>query len=89
MATRTSPAEPGLLHVARVPAAGTDAAGGEPWPWRRVDREGAEAFSEVAEDVLSRLSYKVMQVMVIDGYPATVGSPFVRLEKHPRLHAQH
>ena len=63
VAVRTSPVEPGLLHVARVPAAGANAAGGEPWPWRRIERDGAEPYSEVAEDVLRRLTYKVMQVM--------------------------
>ncbi len=41
------------------------AEGDEPWPWRRVEREGSEPFSELAEDVLGRLSYKVLQVTVM------------------------
>jgi len=64
VAARTSPAEPGVLHVARVPSAGAHTDGGGPWPWRRLEREGSESFSELAEDVLSRLSYKVLQVTV-------------------------
>ena len=62
VAARTSPAEPGVLHVARVPPAASATGAGGPWPWRRVEREGSEPFSELAEDVLGRLSYKVLQV---------------------------